>query len=147
MKEEHLKNLEELACVLDVADDFHAMNGEEGYAQTRFVHPCGTPACALGHWVAHKYPKKVNHLKDARQLGTIIVDICEKDFGIAQWAYSTWLKLFGPDGCKGAKTSIQAAAYIREFVTEKRATMKLTENSPRTNQEPATCTTSECTTV
>lgn len=42
-----------LAKILDKADALHAKLGEPAYDQGAVIHPCGTPACALGHWAFH----------------------------------------------------------------------------------------------
>jgi len=101
----------------------HLKRGEPTYRQRYLIHPCGTPACALGHWAA-AHPERGWRFKeqDTRaeltgvglyQGDTWAMDAAETEFGLTleeAWA------LFGPHGCGGAKSARGAAAYIREFV-------------------------------
>lgn len=117
------KLLEELAVILDTADDVHREHHEPTYDQAQIVHKCGTPACALGHWaVAHPERWLVNSHGAggwARLIGEKASPIysARKEFSLAVDEY--W-ELFSGTGCSRARTSIEAAAYIRQFVARRR---------------------------
>jgi hypothetical protein len=113
-------NLLKLADILDAADALHAERGEPSYDQTQFAHPCGTPACALGHW-GHANPETwkfqsmgwwrhinagPNHHFDGAELD-FALDACE-----ASELFSMW-------GCAKAETAKAAADYIRAFVARR----------------------------
>ena len=118
-----------LAKILDTADEQHMRNDERTYKQSLWVHPCGAPACALGHWAAanpHRYrlvPATVggNPYED---VGTIIRKSSGEEIGVEdsitmrEFALdaSEANDLFGHYGCGGAKTAQMAAEYIRDFV-------------------------------
>lgn len=91
------------------------------YAHDGIDHPCGTPACAIGHYAAR------GDLQDA-----FVVD------GMAVRVGSEWLtysmirahfglsveedvELFSEDGCGDAQTTEEAASYIEAFVARKEA--------------------------
>ncbi len=115
-----MNRLNRLADILDVADRQHRANNEPRYKQGIFVHGCGTPACALGHWAFNNqsrwkfddgtYPMLRNC--DYGWCG----DGAVKEFGIT---HAEVCEIFGSDGCDGAKTAKQAAKYIRKFVKRK----------------------------
>lgn len=124
-----------LAAVLDIADKGHELVDERTYNQNTFVHPCGAPACALGHYAA-QFPRRFR-LKapggdsllgavvptdaapyseeytrgigthNLRTLGEFAISMAESD------------ELFAADGCGRAKKAVDAAAYIRKFVARK----------------------------
>ena len=109
------ERLLKLAAILDVADAEHRKKKEPTYDQTEIVHPCGTPACAVGHWAAANPDRwqirnECTYLKGSR-LGPISA-VCE-EFVISDDEYR---ELFGMSGCGEAKTAKQAAKYIRRFV-------------------------------
>jgi len=106
-----------------------------------YGHPCGTPACALGHYAARPdlnggrlvlaeneeplrprwIPRGEMTLTD--RLGYIATYcdwIVQYEFGLSG---SEAHALFnGHDGCGGAKTATEAADYIEAFIARKRAT-------------------------
>lgn len=118
--------------------------GEMGYDQKRFVHECGTPACALGHWAVHN-PRRWR-VKDgipafrgvmdplsascyqygARRVEANGVTAATKDFGINLMES---VKLFDGDGCGNARKASTAAKYIRRFVA-RRQRDRLTGKQP-----------------
>jgi hypothetical protein len=102
--------LERLARILNTADAEHRENGEPTYSQLYHFHPCGTPACALGHYIEH-----------ARRAPTFLFDRV-KEFGLSR---EELYELFGAVGCGGAKTAKQAAKYIRKFIARKRKELEL----------------------
>lgn len=85
---------------------------------------CGTPACALGHYGSRRDLQRVIRIGSSRFWGTGLfygnnkqADYSDpkllKHFGIDEdQAY----QLFSGDGCNGAQTAVQAAAYIERFV-------------------------------
>ena len=101
------QRLLELADILDRADAEHEARGEPGYDQERYTHNCGTPACALGHWMAAN-PEFMRRNKPG-----FIIEKAKLEFDLD---YGGADDLFGPVGCNGAKTAKQAADYIRDFV-------------------------------
>lgn len=100
-------NLLELAEILETADEKHLARGEPTYEQDFASHDCGTPACALGHWVAAKHP--VEYKIQRWSWGQIM----QQDFGLDD-EYADII--FGSDGCGRAQTAKDAAAFIRTFV-------------------------------
>lgn len=111
------RRLLKLADILDEADADHRAKKEPTYNQGRFVHPCGAPACALGHWAAHQ-PSRW-------RLGMQCVDPCSGaqireqaavDFALGMYDYDL---LFAAGGCGEAKTGKQAARFIRKFVARR----------------------------
>lgn len=135
-----IRRLLKLAGILDTADARHRMKKERVYGQMDIAHPCGTPACALGHWAFNerrRWRYQINtythdHLADGSaptapvvfavvQLKTrrpqgdcgYLFEDAINDFGITtKQAY----ELFDIDGCGDARTAKQAARYIRKFV-------------------------------
>ena len=122
-QDEGNKRLLLLASILDTADQLHGQRGEPTYDQQRMTHPCGTPACALGHWAEAR-----------RDLWTIDVSLGAplyvhrqtQTYGYVEGAVEDFAlteddaeELFGEKGCGGAKTAMQASAYIREFVRKR----------------------------
>lgn len=114
------ERLLKLADILDVADAEHRKNKEPTYDQCTLIHAdCGTPACALGHWAAAN-PRRFNYdakggsvrlraypdISGVDEIGSIEFDITE--------AQGT--ELFDYNGCGEARTSKEAARYIRNFV-------------------------------
>ncbi len=108
-----------LALILDTADALHKKKGESTYDQGIYRHPCGTPACALGHWAAAN-PKRWRF--DNYGLPFVARDFesgtysAVDEFGIS---YDEADDLFGYAGCGEAQTAKEAARYIRTFVKRK----------------------------
>lgn len=100
-------NLLELAEILDTADEKHLAKGEPTYIQDYASHKCGTPACALGHWVATKHPALYT---DSRWTWHKMM---EQDFGLQRYDAEI---IFGSRGCDSAKKAKEAAKFIRNFV-------------------------------
>ncbi len=122
-----MNRLSRLADILDVADKEHRAKGERKYLQSQFFHPCGTPACALGHWAANStsrwkrrgssgWPIYRSNTGLHPSKGAVL------EFGITD---SEAYHLFSSDGCDGARTGKQAAKYIRAFVKMKIAGRKI----------------------
>lgn len=107
-------NLLLLAEILEVADENHIKRGERTYDQCVWEHPCGTPACAIGHW--NHYKRRPLNMNTARE------KLCENEFAIVPGS-SAWAHLFGykPGYPKTAKES---AARIRAFVAQRSQSAK-----------------------
>jgi hypothetical protein len=119
----------QLAALLDAADARHRALGERPYKQETYSHrDCGTPACALGHWVwdqRERLPDLYNYMfKPYSGDHDLVSPFYEagQEFGITQHEV---IELFGSDGCNDAQTARQAAAYIRGFVLRKQRSRTL----------------------
>lgn len=100
-----------LADILEHADERHEAAREPLYDQTTWDHPCGTPACAIGHWLAQEGRK--HYRPTEYDLNHRLPALFE--LGSKQWAY-----LFGyPPGYP--RTAKEAAERIRAFVAERLA--------------------------
>jgi hypothetical protein len=122
-----LKRLADLAEILEKADAEHRMNGTPTYKQGAWAHPCGTPACAFGHY-AGAHPEKFKIFRP--RWGTsqyFITRRHSEGFGNNDEAYELAREefcldedeaneLFNGYGCGGAQTSKDAAKYIRFFI-------------------------------
>ena len=85
-------------------------------------HPCGTPACALGHYAARA------DLQGAFIVNRTFGYMCPTNSELSTCANSMehfdltereHFELFGTDGCGQARTTEQAARYIEAFVDRK----------------------------
>lgn len=100
--------------------------GIRGYDQTLIHHPCGSPACAWGHYVINNKRRRARILKglgddevydDAVinegyvKLPTMVA--AGEEFALGEEERN---KLFESDGCGRAKTGTEAAKFIRNFV-------------------------------
>lgn len=126
------KRLLRLAEILEAVPRVHDVGAEKrGYDQARITHPCGSPACAWGHWLLSSPARTRRIYKEAEGNGTL-----QRDHGlygkagmllvyINQSPDEFYLtrdeqeELFDWDGCGGAKTGKQAAKYIRNFVAQR----------------------------
>jgi hypothetical protein len=102
-----------LADMLDKVDLNHFKAGEPTYDQTAYFHPCGTPACAIGHWLfaeGRKTPYRCNIPQEEYRR---LADIFELKNG------REWGDLFGG----WDRSAEQEAELIREFV-KKRSKVK-----------------------
>lgn len=102
-------NLLLLAEILETADEQHVKRREPTYSQCTWAHPCGTPACAIGHW--NNFKKRPMNMDSARE------KLCAGEFAVVPGT-NAWSHLFGysPGYPKTAKES---AARIREFVARR----------------------------
>lgn len=108
------RRLSKLADRLDVVDAEREAAGLPGYSQAHYTHPCGTPACALGHYpeVTPRW-KWVNSVPRMVKSGSYVTLDAQKEFSLtAKEVYET----FSADGCDGAKSGKEAAKFIRRFV-------------------------------
>lgn len=120
------RRLLKLAAILDKADALHKKRMEPSYRQLYYSHPCGTPACALGHWAANN-PRRWE--MRGRYPGSELVPFLGKGHNAIYGNESAEIEfsldsidaydLFGMSGCDSAKTAKQAAAYIRKFVAKR----------------------------
>lgn len=116
------KRLLKLADILDVADAEHRAKGEPTYFQAPVVHPCGAPACAIGHYAAAAASKQrgwglsqFGVLRYGEPIGIFGSEVrAEFDINLTDA-----LNLFDANGCGGARTAKQAAKYIRKLVKSK----------------------------
>ena len=114
------KRLLKLADILDVADAEHKKKGEPTYDQSQITHRCGSPACAIGHWISHnrrrgwRVKEGLVYLRGEYVYWDYPQLLAEFDID-----YGDGRQLFDSGGCGGAHTGKQAALYIRKFVARK----------------------------
>lgn len=114
------RRLLKLAGILDVADAVHRANKEPTYDQQQIKHNCGTPGCAIGHWIRHSRGRIIFYsnglLTHEEVFGAEgISAVGSIEFRITR---DQSVELFAGDGCGNAKTAKQAAKYIRRFVKQ-----------------------------
>lgn len=107
-----------LADDLDVADAKHRAKKQPTYDQRQIKHDCGTPACAIGHWIRRTRGRI--HMSEHGVLTHSEVFGAEGvgHVGAAEFriSFKQSVELFGGSGCDKATTAKQAATYIRRFV-------------------------------
>ena len=103
-----MANLLLLADILEVADARNRAAGAPTYTQRDHLHDCGTPACALAHWYAHK---------GSTWLDADVNEVLE-EFALTP---QESMELFSGRGCGNAGTAQAAAEYIRRFVARRAA--------------------------
>jgi len=83
------------------------------------AHPCGTPACALGHYAARGDLQDAFRL-DNRGFLVHLGDETPYEMELRHFAIDGDQEdeLFSAMGCGDAKTTIEAAEYIERFVAE-----------------------------
>ena len=126
------KRLLKLADYLMTADEQHLRKGERTYKQSAWVHPCGAPACAFGHYAAMPMNRRRFVLSPppfqsdgvgqiTRRNGDDVDPFWNDGFAAREFGVTSDEadKLFAHNGCGGAKTAQMAAEYIREFVARK----------------------------
>ena len=116
-----------LADILDAADDAaHIQQHEPTYDQQRYVHQCGTPACALGHWAAanpDRWYIGLDSLGDAHIFCRSNDSLDLDEASCLEFSLSSReaVRLFGLSGCNHARTAKDAATFIRSFVRSREA--------------------------
>lgn len=104
-----------------------------------YLHPCGTPACAFGHYAVRTDLQ--GDFRVDRDGGRFAVYLTDKGLNLLGYGhlYNTfagsfnhtthfeittdeWDTLFSHKGCAGAKTAIQAADFIEKFAHAKWST-------------------------
>lgn len=131
--------------LLNVARALRESPNPDKFDMVKYGHPCGTPACALGHYAARR------DLQDAFGLRALSTsrDLYVTHDGLTTWyddfdvrehfrldtydddeeeGWSEAEELFGGRGCGGAKTAIEAAEYIEAFVARRTATTQGSSN-------------------
>jgi hypothetical protein len=108
--------------LLNVARACRESRNPERFTMRKYIHECGTPACAFGHYALR------DDLQDFVRIvsGPMIVLQTTGDhlagshllhhFAIGIWE---WEELFGPGGCDKADTPEKAARFIEKFVEQK----------------------------
>lgn len=94
----------------------------ERFTMDDYVHPCGTPACVLGHYAARS---DLQDFLTAPRDGWQEVQTTSGE-RVPYWdqlvlqhfdiAYSQACELFSTYGCGRAKTVDEAIAYLRRFI-------------------------------
>jgi hypothetical protein len=105
---------------MNVVRALEEAKGPEGdFDMSMFVHSCGTPACALGHYAARTdLQSEFQIVRDGMKFGDSYRPISDgyPHFGFQIYGPDYMSELFLMDGCGGAKTRAEAAAYIRDFI-------------------------------
>lgn len=106
------------------------------FDMNRVATPCGSPACALGHYAARGDLQQSFELLTSCRLVRYFSDnepSCRVDFdsppvwhhfGFDEDSWDDFSLLFSARGCGGAKSPIEAAEYIERWVCERRAAME-----------------------
>ena len=116
MKPIHRKRLLNVAKALRESANPKAFSMEFFAWGGRWIlHPCGTPACAVGHYAARRDLQRTFRITKNGSLPFADED-SYSHFGIDGEEYDA---LFSAVGCGNAKTTTQAARYIERFVKRK----------------------------
>jgi hypothetical protein len=119
--------------LLNVARALRESSRPEKFDMTEVIHPCGTPACAFGHYVSRTdlqdfvKPERCTFQDTGRQFWRpVFVDDgahasfygrrVQEHFGLTREEQHA---LFDGGGCGEAETANQAAEYIERFVERK----------------------------
>lgn len=94
------------------------------FTMLEYTHPCGTPACVLGHYAARADLQQDFSLAPGPEGWYLVLTsdgsrVHYDDYAVLEHFGVTHLQsaqLFSRSGCASAKTSEAAAAYIEEFV-------------------------------
>lgn len=121
--------------LLDVVKALREASGDThlkaDFTMKRFINPCGTPGCALGHYAFREDLQSEFMLRaDITCIGAVLYkDVAgphrlyfsdrrfKQYFGL--WNIEEADELFRDDGCGNAKTPLEAADYIESFVARK----------------------------
>jgi hypothetical protein len=111
--------------LLKVAKALRESTNPDLFEMGSYSHPCGTPACALGHYAARRDLQDFLKIDGAGlfyvpelrvQVGFTRADYDDEyvcgHFGISTEEAE---ELFSTFGCNAAKTATQAAEYIERF--------------------------------
>lgn len=128
MRAIHLRRL------LNVVRALEESPNPERFTMAQYGHECGTPACALGHYCARADLQSAFLLSKHTNRGeseqptwpapkddiTFALAFDDDEvlthFGINNAEADV---LFGSEGCDGARTALEAAAFIRAFVARR----------------------------
>ena len=112
--------------LLNVARALRESPAPERFYMGKYTHACGTPACAFGHYAARTDLQSLFRITDTGEIQVKKSDGWEwpvtigvhtmTHFGIDR---GEWGDLFSARGCANAKTPLQAARYIEDFVRRK----------------------------
>lgn len=109
--------------LLNVARALRESPAPDDFTMQRYGNPCGTPACALGHYAARCDLQQQFRLWEdgdnrSYHLTSLGLDYESRDviehFDLSGWPDAE--ELFGPEGCGGALTAVAAAEYIERWV-------------------------------
>lgn len=111
--------------LLNVSRALRESPAPEHFNMSIYVHECGTPACALGHYGLRQdlqsllvYAPDKPYGKDLRSAETRQL-VSYQDYEVLEHfgiTYDQSEELFDSDGCGNAQTAIEAAQYLEEFV-------------------------------
>ena len=107
--------------LLNVAKALREAPNPAAFDMGVYVHSCGTPACALGHYGCRPDLQDVFFQRDGSLFAInedgretmCIMDVARKHFDISSREVD---QLFEATGCGHAETAQEAAAYIERFV-------------------------------
>lgn len=110
--------------LLNVARALRESPDPDAFDMTCYAHPCGTPACALGHYAARPDLQSAFRL-DEEWMVPVLAPASDGKYDIALQDPEVRLhfglditeccELFGRDGCGSAKSAVEAAEYIEAF--------------------------------
>lgn len=98
------------------------VENSETFDMSTFMHECGTPACILGHYalackdrwkIVYGYPT-LQQLESLSRYPAFASAAIEFDISLTDSRI-----LFGSKGCDDARTGAEAAAFIRNFVSQR----------------------------
>jgi hypothetical protein len=112
--------------LLNVARALRESPNPDAFTMDYYIAPCGTPACAFGHYVSRPDLQTdflvdgigIRDANTGRPIGHTS-QVVRSHFGIS---LKQTVELFddstdqGAGGCGGAKTPLEAAEYIEDFV-------------------------------
>lgn len=118
------RRLLKLARILDKADALHKERGEPAFDLGVETHPCGTPACAWGHYAFSSKALALRFTGPCSFDGKVSCNYndAQPEFALADREELN--ELFGFTGCGDAKTAKAAAKYIRSFVKRREAALE-----------------------
>ena len=113
----YIKRMQNVVRALEEAPE------PDNFSMQMYGHPCGAPACVLGHYAARTDLQKTFTLdaigdvrtNDGSLLGSWQNNACPH-FGISSVEA---FDLFDSDGCDFAQTPAEAIAYVKEFIIKK----------------------------
>lgn len=110
--------------LLDVATALRESPNPRKFDMDAYGHDCRTPACALGHYAARKDMQKILCLDSEGELNFAKTGVWTshhnkevlEHFGLN---VTESHRLFSGSGCGYARTAIQAAKFIENFLDDK----------------------------
>jgi hypothetical protein len=111
--------------LLNLARSLREAAHKERFTMKRYVHTCGTPACAFGHYAGRPDLQDfvriegecIFYAQPDEDGDHLLADYDDpqtlKHFGISE---EQAVELFREDGCGQARTADEAAKYIEDFV-------------------------------